>query len=370
MKNMNNHKHKIVTCIFAFFICVVSVICWFKPDYAYSDSERRELEQMPQMSTEKILSGEFMDKFEGYTTDQFPARDMLRGIKALFSKYVLNKLDNNGLYYSYGHLSKIEYPVNPDMADNAKKRFDFLYNTYLKDKNVKIYLSLIPDKNYYLSQKNGYISIDYKAFMEDFKAKMDYMKYIDISDKLSLDDYYRTDSHWKQEEIIDVAEYIAENMGTQISDQYDVNKLENPFRGVYLGQSALDIEPDEIKYLTNQNLLNCKVNYFDNGTPVEGPIYNMEKAVGKDPYEMFLSGTAPLIEIENPQASTEKELVVFRDSFGSSISPLFCSGYKKVTVVDIRYIQSAFLGNFVKFDNQDVLFLYSTTIINNSMSLR
>ncbi|MBE7046022.1 MAG: hypothetical protein E7396_01260 [Ruminococcaceae bacterium] len=367
---MNNHKHKIVTCVFAFFLCIVSVVCWFKPDDAFSESERRELTKMPELSVETVASGEFMNSFEEYTTDQFPARDMLRGVKALFSKYVFNKLDNNGLYYSYGHLSKLEYPVNPDMVNNAKKRFDYLYNTYMKDKNVNIYLSLIPDKNYYLSQKNGYISIDYKAFMDDFKSMMDYMKYIDISDKLSLDDYYRTDSHWKQEEIVDVAKYIAENMGTPIIEDYDVKKLDGPFKGVYLGQSALNVEPDEIKYLTNENLLNCKVNYFDTGMPKAGEIYNMEKANGKDPYEMFLSGTSPLIEIENPDSLTDKELVIFRDSYGSSISPLFCSGYKKVTIVDIRYIQSAFLGNFVKFDNQDVLFLYSTTIINNSMSLR
>ena len=97
---------------------------------------------------------------------------------------------------------------------------------------------------------------------------------------------------------------------------------------------------------------------------------HMEKAYGKDPYEMFLSGTSALIEIVNPTAKTDKELVLFRDSFGSSIAPLLVEGYKKVTVVDIRYIQSSFLGNFIEFSNQDVLFLYSTTLINNSKAMR
>ena len=96
----------------------------------------------------------------------------------------------------------------------------------------------------------------------------------------------------------------------------------------------------------------------------------MKKAEGKDPYEMFLSGTAPLITIENPSANVSKELVLFRDSFGSSLAPLMAEGYKKITVVDIRYIQSAFIGNFVDFEGADVLFLYSTTLLNNSLAMK
>ena len=96
----------------------------------------------------------------------------------------------------------------------------------------------------------------------------------------------------------------------------------------------------------------------------------MEKAYGKDPYELFLSGALSLITIENPNATTDKELVIFRDSFGSSIAPLLVEGYAKITLVDIRYISSDIVGNFVDFDNQDVLFLYSTLILNNSVTLK
>ena len=115
---------------------------------------------------------------------------------------------------------------------------------------------------------------------------------------------------------------------------------------------------------------NCKVTYYDSGVPKIGDMYNMEKAYDKDPYEMFLSGSSPLVTIENLSADTEKELILFRDSFGSSIAPILSTAYSKVTVVDIRYLQSSFIGNFVEFDNQDVLFLYSTSLLNNSLSMR
>ena len=97
-----------------------------------------------------------------------------------------------------------------------------------------------------------------------------------------------------------------------------------------------------------------------------GAVYDMEKAEGNDLYEMFLSGPRSLLVIDNPSADTDKELIIFRDSFGSSIAPLFIEAYSKITLVDIRYISPAYLGRFIEFDGQDVLFLYSTLVLNNS----
>jgi hypothetical protein len=85
---------------------------------------------------------------------------------------------------------------------------------------------------------------------------------------------------------------------------------------------------------------------------------------------MYLSGSISLLSIDNPNATTDKELIVFRDSFGSSIAPLLASGYSKVTLVDIRYISSFVIGNFVDFGNADILFLYSTLVLNNSEQFR
>lgn len=365
MKN----KSKILTIIIAVFMSLITLACWALPKQEYSEAERRPLQEKPELSVQTILSGEYMEVFEKYVVDHFPERDFFRTVKALFSEYVFNKKDNNSLYLANGHISKIEYPQNDEMLDYAEERFDFLYNTYLKDKNVNVYLSIVPDKNYFLAEKNGYLSIDYDAFIENFKSRVDYMDYIDLVPMLSIDDFYRTDSHWKQENIVDIAEFVAESMGTCAKSEYTVNTLNNPFKGVYLGQSALPVEPDTIKYLTNDILNSCKVNYYDTGIAVGGDLYNMEKATGKDAYEMFLSGTTPMVEIINENASSGKELVVFRDSYASSLVPLLVPGYSKITVVDIRYMQSNFVGNFIDFDNQDVYFIYSTTLLNNSLAM-
>ncbi len=367
---MRKYKNIISVVIFAVFLFSISSICILKADAEYSDAERRPLAQKQELSAETLLNGKFMESFEEYTADQFPMRESLRKLKAFFATKVFGKVENNGLYMTQNHISKLDDPENEYMMNYAADKFSYLYNTLMKDKNVKLYFSIVPDKNFLLSPSYGVPHLDYEGFEERMKAKVDYMEYIDIKPLLSLDDYYRTDSHWKQENIRDIAQLLGEKMGTDVKAEYTENILDHPFYGVYAGQYALPVKPDTIKYLTSPALDACTVTYYDTGEPKVGDMYNMKKATGKDPYEMFLSGTAPLITIENPNAKTQKELVLFRDSFGSSIAPLLAEGYKKITIVDIRYIQSSFVGNFVNFDNCDVLFLYSSTLLNNSTAMK
>ena len=85
-----------------------------------------------------------------------------------------------------------------------------------------------------------------------------------------------------------------------------------------------------------------------------------------DMYNVFLSGAKALLTIKNPNASTRRELIVFRDSFGSSITPLLVQDYSTVTVVDLRYIDYRLLEQYVTFRGKDVLFLYNTQVLNTT----
>ena len=50
--------------------------------------------------------------------------------------------------------------------------------------------------------------------------------------------------------------------------------------------------------------------------------------------------------------------------------PLLVQDYSKVTLVDTRYISSSLLDQFLDFHGQDVLFLYSTLILNSSSAIK
>ena len=99
-------------------------------------------------------------------------------------------------------------------------------------------------------------------------------------------------------------------------------------------------------------------------------IYDYDKIKSLDKYDIYLSGASSIIDIVNPTSNSNRELIVFRDSYGSSLVPLLIEGYKKITVVDIRYVSSRILNNYIKFKDQDVLFMYSILTINNSFSIR
>ena len=276
--------------------------------------------------------------------------------------------DNNGIYVADGYAAKLDYPVNEDSVAHAADRFRYVYETYFKDTGANVYLSVIPDKNYFLAAENGYPAMDYDKLFALVQEKSDFAQYIDLTDALSLSSYYRTDTHWRQEALIPVASLLADAMDVSIPTDFTPVTLDTPFYGVYRGQSALPLAPDGLTYLTNDVLDACRVYDYENSEYL--PVYTLEKADGSDPYEIFLSGPKSLLRIENPNAKTERRLIVFRDSFAASLVPLLAEGYSEITLVDIRYLSPTMLDKFIDLTAQDVLFLYSASVLNDSSTIK
>lgn len=362
-------SNKLTVLSLSAFLLIFTVWFLWKPADAFSQSERRPLTQFPAPNAEAVLDGSWMSDFETYAQDQFPLREQFRTLKALFRFDVLRQKDSHGVYLADGYASQLEYPQNNASLDHAAERFQFLYDHLLQGTDTKLYLSVIPDKNAFLAPSHGYPALDYDAFYQAVQARTPCLQYLDITDLLTLDDYYTTDLHWRQENIVDVAQRLAEGMGAALPDTDYVQKtLDHPYYGVYCGYAALPLPAEELHYLTSITLEQCTV--FNYETNRSGGVYDLEKAAGKDPYELFLSGSVSLLRIENPNAQTDRELVIFRDSFGSSLAPLLVDGYASITLVDIRYLPSASVGKFLTFTNQDVLFLYSVPVLNSSETLK
>lgn len=361
-------KYIVQTVVFFGVLLLLSCICWLHPAQAYSNSERRALAQLPQASFQAVTSGKYMTDFEQYALDQFPGRDMYRKLKAYVSTYLFRQKDNNGLYVANGQIAKMEYPLNETAIFYASNKFRQVYETYLAQAGSKVYMAIIPDKNAVLGEASGHLRMSYETLYAQMEAKNDYAEFIPIHPLLQQEDYYATDIHWRQEQLIDIANLLAEKMDITLSQAYTVITAEQPFYGVYSGQLAMPIPADTLYYLENDAIKSMTV--YDHQNEKEIAVYDMQKADGKDPYELFLGGALSLVTIENPTAETDKELLLFRDSFGSSIAPLLAQGYRKVTLIDIRYIQTASLANYIEFHGQDVLFLYSTSVLNNSSTLK
>ena len=343
---------------------------WFGPSKESSEAERRPLAQLPEITGKALLSGDFMEDFEDYSLDQFPLRDTFRQIKSLFHDHALNQSDNNGIYIADGFAVKQEYPLSQASLNHALERFEHIYDKYLKNSGSRVVASVVPDKGYYLAEASGHLAMDYEALFAAVEDGMPWAEFVDITDCLKGSDYYRTDTHWRQEYLAEAAEKLCEALEAAAfeSGELTPEKVERPFYGVYYGQAALPMDAEDMYILKNSLLENCTV--YDHETGATGSIYDMSKLESRDLYDVYLSGARALLTIENPEGIEGRELIVFRDSFGSSMVPLLLKDYRTVTVVDIRYIASDLLDSFVDYHGQDVLFLYSTLVLNSSSSLK
>ena len=348
----------------------LTAFAWLHPPAEISASERRKLAQFPTVSVNSLLNGTFTGQFETYAQDQFPLRDGFRQLKSRFHLRLLGQLDNNGIYFSDGYAAKIEYPLNEASLSHAANRLNHIYEKYLAQSACKVFFSIVPDKSYYLAETGGWPMLDYEALTEYMKSQTPWADYVNLYDALSLEHYYKTDTHWRQETLIGAAGVLCEALDVpqpSMDDFRDV-PVGVPFYGVYRGQAALPMEAETIHTLTNSMLEACRV--FNYETNSYAAIYDETKLTSRDLYDVYLSGATALLRIENPSLHNGRELIVFRDSFGSSMVPLLVHGYETVTLVDIRYVSPDILGQFITFSNQDVLFLYSTTVLNNSTALK
>lgn len=362
-KSLKNIAVTVCFCLFIGFLSLMTVYRFLNP-VEKSETERRPLAQFPQnVSWQSVIDKTFMQKYELYSQDQFPFREFFRTLKANVQLNVLQLKENNGIAVEDGCFAKIEKEFNKATVDYSLNRLNFVFDTYLKDNGGDKYFCLIPDKNYFFKKDFSYPGPDYDALKNKVMQSFPEMTYIDIFDSLSLGDYYRTDTHWKQENLAPIVDKLAEEMGfsEKLTGEYKENRLDG-FAGVYYGQSALRPKKDTLVYLTNDVIDNCTV--YDYETEKTEKIYAPELFYGGDGYDVFLHGAKALLRIDNPNAECEKELVVFRDSFGSSLIPLLTGGYRSIYVVDIRYILPERLEDLMDFQDKDVLFLYSALILN------
>lgn len=359
-------KNIVLTITFLVLIILMFLINIIKPSTEISKAERRKLAQFPKITAQKILEGSFSKEFENYVTDQMIKREEFRKLKSAIEVNLFRKRDNNGIYEYQNSIVKIEYPLNENSILNAVSKINEIQKTYFAGK--KSYYAIVPDKNYF-TDKTKYISMDYEKLEKIMEQNIENVEYINLFDCLELEDYYITDIHWKQENLEKVVDRISEKMNFKNRLTKDFTKEQIiEFEGIYAGQLPFKTEKDKICILTNEVTKKAKVYSYETGK--ETSIYDKEKLNSNDKYDIYLSGPTPLITITNPEAKTDKELIVFRDSFASSLVPLLTEGYYKITLIDIRYMRSKDIEKYIELKDQDVLYLYSTLVLNNSSTLK
>lgn len=367
---INNKRYKFKSMIFVLLLAIVGFVNMIVPDAAVSYSERRLLKQWTQIER---------DDFESYFLDQFLMRDTLRQLKGWVDYTIFKKNDIHDIYVSGGHAFLMQKPLDTVSVERFEKYI--LDLKALLPIESQITLGLIPDKSYY-NVDATYNFFDYQAMINLLAPLAEQVTFLDLSELLTLDDYYETDLHWKQEALNPVKEAILSSFG----HSFEVNhtsyqeQVFEEFYGGYFSRAPLALSQETLTYLTSTLTQEAQV------TIVQGlndkleftGVYNTE-ALGKmDSYDVFLYGAQSIVSIKKPESmlpndsDATNKLIIFRDSFASSLAPLLLEQYDEITLVDLRYITPALALEILgPIDaSVDILMLYQSQIVNQSLLLK
>ncbi len=358
-------KDKLITYTFIITISLFFIINLIAKDKDISKEERRHLNKMPEISLNSIYSETFKDKFDSYTMDQFCYREKFKQLKGFSSKIFLMK-ENNNILKLNNNLFQTDYSTNINSLNHLTDLINNINNEYLKNNKNK-YFILIPDKNYYIKDES-IPRKDYNLINKTLENNLDNnIKFIELSNELNLDSYYKTDIHWKQDKLDNVVNKLSNYLDLK-TDLITTTDSYYPFYGSLFSNTTSNIKGDKIIIKTNEVIENAKVYNYE--TKKTEKVYEKNNLKNIDSYDIFLGGATPLLEITNTKEKHNKELIVFRDSFASSLTPLLINSYSKITLIDLRYFGSSNLKNININKKADVLFMYSIPIINNSYSLK
>ena len=339
---------------------------------AILESERRPPADSPAITWKNFSSDSFMTDFDEWAQDSFALRENLRALRAHMVFNVFRQTDKEGLYTGdsgAGKIQKIDEAAWQQTIAKVNRMEE-----RIRERDSNIYMAVIPDKSLYAGRYlPGYDAETARKIIEEELSPI--IAAIDLTEALAAGDFYKTDLHWSQPMTGGVMAALGEAMGfeyEQLSTDHIVNTA-GEFKGGYAGQVALPMDEEKMEYVLNKYIDSSDAFYLDPGTAAmrPGKVYYPEAlAGGGDPYDFFLNGPQPVIVLETPQKDSGRTLYLFRDSFGSSLAPLFLGAYDKVVLIDLRYIDSRVLTEYVDFGSgQDVLFIYSSQILGSPGSL-
>ena len=359
---MKKNANIIQIVIFCAFIAILAVLCLVTPSKEFSEQENRYLDQRPKFSFEDLFSGEFIEDFEGYVTDQFVFRDSWISMKSRFER-LLGKTENNGVFFCEDGalISRFDKPDESLLASNINA-----VNKLASSTDADVYLSIIPGAVSIWADKlpENAVNYDQKALIDDIYSRVN-VKTVDNYSALSAHSeeyiYYRTDHHWTSLGAYYGYTALAEAMGFEAKaiDSFSPETVSEEFYGtVYSSSGVRWVEPDSIEIFVPAE--NVKVTNYPNGKPVEGMVYDKSKLEVKDKYSMFFGGNTPMLEIDTG-AEGKPRLLVLRDSYSDSELPFLFDEFSHITVLDLRYYKMSIV-EFIETNEID------TVLINYSAS--
>lgn len=368
MKNTKRSRRpadRLLGLIFPAVLLFAMVVNLIVPDKEMSEQENRMLAKQPKLTVNNVTSGDFMEQYENYASDQFVGRNMWRSVKVAISRLGGSRVENGVYIGKNGQLfEEIAVPDQGQMSENITAIKDFAQ----RYQDIPVSMILVPDAACVLSDR-----LPALAAMED-QSQMISMVKNEMGDSVSWISavsvlnkhksekiYYKTDHHWTSLGAFYVFQEAAPALGISedVSDDYVSYTVTDDFNGVLASKSGVGLdEKEQIDiYVPTTGDNDLTVTYVDESRK-RTSIYDSSKLETKDQYSVFLGGNSSVVDIKTVSTKSDRLLIV-KDSFADCFVQFLTPFYREIVVVDPRYCTNTLDEIMDTYRITDVLILYS-----------
>lgn len=378
---MNNRRRKgqiesFIGKIFILSFFLILIVNLIVPTKEKSEEENRMLEKKPKATVSSIISGDYMEQWEKYASDQFFGRNFWRKIKVNADKIAGAKEENGVFIGKNGQLLEdIAVPDDEQLEANTNAVTNFA-QTY---SNIPTTVMLVPDAACILSSRlPAFATVEDQRQMfgmveRNLGDAVNWVDTVSIMNKHKTEKlYYKTDHHWTTQGAFFVFKEAAPLFGIEgdVSDDYVSYTVTDSFNGVLASKSGVGLdEKEKIDiYAPTDGDDDVIVNYV-NETKKTTSLYDSSKLETRDKYGVFLGGNTSVIDIKTVSTS-KKRLLVVKDSFADCFIPFLTPHYREIVVVDPRYYTGTMKEIMDTYRITDALILYSgnTFFTDNNIS--
>lgn len=357
-----------IIAIFAVIIGGLAIISLIAPDNSISENENRALRTSVNVSGKFIVDGSTQDDIEDYLKDQVAFRDFWMMLRTDILK-LFGKSEINGVYRGKDDYL-IEKIVDEEISEKSVEKNVECVNDFLEfystSKDVKsLSVMIIPTSGYMLKDKlpANAMMFDQKKYLDGFKESFSKYNYVDVSDE-AVDgvgvgeNYYKTDHHWTSVGAMNAASLYLDSIGMErVADQGEFKPVTEDFRGT-LYSKIMDrgaaYDTIDRFYFNNEPDLSVQIN----GEDADGIFFD-EKLEIKDQYRYFFGDNYGQVDIDAAGNHSGRKLLIIKDSFANSFTPLLTTSFDKITMVDMRFFEGELNELCTKGGYTDVLVLYN-----------
>ena len=350
---MSKTTQRVTTAVFCAFLALLGILHLVLPDRTFSPVENRNLRQVPAFTWRALREGSYTAALETYLEDQFPLRDGWMGLKTRW-EWLLGKREFHDVFLCGGALigrvgEGDRWEQNLGYVDRLAEKTD-----------IPVYLGLIPTAAEVWKDRlpHGADSADQSALLKE--ARGTGAVWADIAGALAPHSeepvFYRTDHHWTSLGAYYGYTALLEAMGETPLPLGKAETVSDDFYGTLYSSSGVHwVPPDTIERYVREDAVTVEDVY---GGGKHG-LYVDSFLEEKDQYASFLGGNQPLYIVRNSAASSDKKLLLVRDSYSDSLAPFLCRHFAEIHLLDLRYNKTSVAQYAADMGADGIAVLYS-----------